>query len=227
MFHRAASILVVLCLAPALGGCFLIKNPDKANIALRKQSQEQQARIAELERQTAGDAAMIRSLQERTGTLPTLPHERLQRLFTTHDVTLGRLTGGADLDPAKPGHEGLKIYATPVDQTGDQLKAAGAFTVEAFDHARGEGMKIGTWTFDVAASRAAWSSVLNRYNYVLTCPWQTPPQGADLHVVITFVDELTQGRFKKTADVKVDVPPPSSSSSQPATSPAPAPAAGG
>ena len=166
---------------------------------------------------------MIRSLQERNGSLPTLPHERLQRLFTTHDVTLGRLTGGADLDPAKPGHEGLKIYATPVDQTGDQLKAAGTFTVEAFDLVRDEGAKIGTWTFDAAASRAAWSSVLNRYNYVLTCPWQTPPQGADLHVVVTFVDGLTQGQFKKTVDVKVDVP----QSSQPATSPAPAPAAGG
>ena len=39
MLHRAAFILVVVCLAPALGGCFLIKGPDKANIALRKQNQ--------------------------------------------------------------------------------------------------------------------------------------------------------------------------------------------
>src|SRR5687768_4745096 len=174
MIRPAPHILLVVCLAPALSGCFLIKGPDKANITLRKENQDRQARIAELERQTTADAAMIRSLQERTGTLPTLPLDRLQRLFTTHDVNLGRLTGGADLDPGKPGHEGLKIYATPVDQTGDQLKAAGAFTIEAFDHARGEGSKIGTWTFDAAASRGAWSSVLNRYNYVLTCPWQTP-----------------------------------------------------
>jgi hypothetical protein len=165
---------------------------------------------------------MIQSLQQRTGTLPTLPHERLRRLFTTHDLQLGRLTGGADLDPAKPGHEGLKIYPAPIDQTGDPIKAAGAFTIEAFDLARGENAKIGTWTFDLAQTSRTWTSVLNRYNYVLTCPWQTPPQGADLHVEVTFVDELTQGQFKKTADVKVEVPP-----SQPATSPAPPPTAGG
>jgi hypothetical protein len=222
MFRRLASIPVAICLTPALGGCFLIKNPDKANIALRKENQEQAARIAELERQAAGDAAMIRSLQDRAGTLPTLPYERLQRLFTTHDLQLGRLTGGADLDPGKPGHEGLKVYPAPLDQAGDPIKAAGAFTVEAFDLARGEGSKIGTWTFDLTQARDTWTSVLNRYNYVLTCPWQTPPQGADLHIVVTFVDELTQVTFKKTVDAKVDVPP-----SQPAPSTAPAANTGG
>jgi hypothetical protein len=225
MLRRTAPLLVVLCLAPALGGCSsLFKSPDKANIALRKENQDQAARIAELERQAAGDQAMIRSLQDRAGTLPTLPRERLQRLFTTHDLHLGRLTGGADLDPGKPGDEGLKVYPAPLDQTGDPIKAAGAFTVEAYDIARGDGdrAKIGTWTFDLAQTRDAWTSVLNRYNYVLTCPWQTPPTGADLHVVVTFVDELTQATFKETVDVKVDVPP-----SPPTTSTAPAADTGG
>ena len=208
----------IACLLPLLGGCFLIKNPDKANIALRKENQEQQARIQELERKAQGDDAMIRSLQEQKGTLPTLPRDRLQKLFTTHDIKLGRLTGGADLDPARPGHEGLKVYLTPLDETGDQLKAAGTITVEAFDLSRGEGAKIGTWMFDVPAARETWTSVLNRYNYVLTCPWQTPPSGADVHLAVTFADELTQGVFKKTADVKVDVPP-----AQPSPSTASAP----
>jgi hypothetical protein len=209
--------LLVVFASPLLGGCFLIKKPDKANIELRKQNQDQQGRITELERSAQGDAARIQALQDRVGTLPTLPQDRLKRLFTTHDIQLGRLTGGADLDPDKPGQEGLRVYLTPLDEMGDQLKAAGAIRVEAYEPSRDEGAKIGSWTFDAGATRGLWSSVLNRYNYVLSLPWQTPPTGPSLHLQVTFVDELTQGEFTKTVDVAVQPPPAA----------APVPASGG
>jgi hypothetical protein len=206
MIRPYVFIGVIAAILPFVGGCVLIKKPSKANIDLRKKNQELQSRVEELEHKSAGDAAMIRGLQEKSGVLPTLPHDRLAKLFTTHDLKLGKLTGGADLDPQKPGDEGLKVYATPVDETEDPLKAAGAFTVEAFDTSRGSGEKIGEWSFDVAASRKLWSSVLGRHNYVLTCPWQqNRPAGGNLHLKITFVDELTQAKFEKTIDVKVDV----------------------
>ena len=206
MTPRMLQFALLACCLPALGGCFLFKSPDKANIELRKKNQELETRVAELERKSAGDAAMIDSLQNRAGSLPTLPRERLAKLFTTHDITLGKLTGGADLDAAKPGQEGLKVYVTPLDETGDPIKAAGLFTVEAFDLSRDQKPKIGTWTFDAEATRQAWSSVLNRYNYVLTLPWQTPPTGDSLHLEVTFTDELTQARFKKAVDVPVERP---------------------
>ena len=66
--------------------------------------------------------------------------------------------------------------------------------------------KIGTWTFDLASAREHWTSVLNRYNYVLPLPWQTPPTGSQVHLDVTFQDELTQARFKKSADVTVEPP---------------------
>lgn len=222
MKRTAGFIVPLIALAPFLGGCFLIQKPDKANIELRKKIQEAEAQLAETRLKSEADAATIRSFEERIGTLPTLPQDRLDKLFTTHDLKLGRLTGGADLDPKTPGHEGLKIYATPIDQAGDALKAAGTFTVDAFDLSRETNPKIGHWTFDVAASRAGWTSVLNRYNYVLTLPWQTPPSGPKLHLDVTFVDELTQRRFVKSIDVTVDVPTP-----PPSTAPADAPDAGG
>lgn len=197
---------VLAALLPCVGGCFLFKKPSKANIDLRKKNQELQSRVEELEHKSAGDTAIIRGLQEKSGVLPTLPQERLAKLFTTHDLKLGKLTGGADLDPQTPGDEGLKVYATPVDETGDPLKAAGAFKVEVIDTSRGSGEKVGEWSFDVDASRKMWSSVLGRHNYVLTCPWQkTKPAGGNLHLTITFVDELTQAKFEKTIDVKVDL----------------------
>jgi hypothetical protein len=215
-------LLILGALLPAPGGCGLIGGPrNSANIELRKENQTLRDQVATLERQVQENAAVIRSREEASGTLQTLPRERLGRLFTTHDVKLGRLTGGADLDPRRPGHEGLKVYVTPTDGDGDPLKAAGAFTVEAFDVAAAGGpARVGAWAFDVEAARRQWSSVLNRYNYVLTCPWQSPPpRGGSLHVVVTFVDELTGGTFKKSVDVTVEAP----AGEAPATAPATAP----
>jgi hypothetical protein len=206
----AAKLLLIGCAVALLcggaGGCSLIKKPNKANIELRKQNQELQTRVKDLELQHEADGARIHGFEQKAGTLPTLPQDRLAKLFTTHDIKLGKLTGGSDLDPAKPGQEGLKVHATPIDQTGDQLKAAGSFTVEAVDVSGTQPALVGKWTFDAAASNQAWTSVLNRYEYVLTCPWQSPPAGSSLHLSVTFVDELTQGKFTKTIDVTVEPP---------------------
>ena len=203
--------LVVLSMTLASGGCGLIGGPrNSANIKLRKENQDLRDKVASLERQAQAAEAAIRSHEEKAGTLPTLPRERLANLFTTHDIKLGRLTGGADLDSKRPGQEGLKVYVTPIDGSGDPLKAAGAFTVEAFDLSREGRARIGTWTFDLAEARRHWTSVLNRYNYVLPCPWQDPPSGGSLHVEVKFLDELTQSAFTKAVDVTVE----------PATSPA-------
>ena len=219
MTRHPANLLLIGCAASLLGGCSLIKKPNKANIELRKQSQEQQTRINELERQHQADAARIQGFEQKAGTLPTLPQERLDKLFTTHDIKLGKLTGGADLDPAKPGQEGLKVHVTPVDQEGDQLKAAGSFTVEAFDVSGTQPAAVGKWTFDAGAAGQAWTSVLSRYEYVLTCPWQTPPAGTNLHLSVTLVDELTHGKFTKTMDVTIEPPTTAGATSKPSAAP--------
>src|SRR5258706_13668578 len=100
------------CILPALLLIFLsisCGSPNSANIILRKQNQDLQEQIATLTRAREADAATIRGLQERIGTVPTLSQERLEKLFTTHGIKLGRLTGGADLDLNKPGDEGIKV----------------------------------------------------------------------------------------------------------------------
>lgn len=220
--RTAATLLLVTCSVPTAGGCGLIGGPrNTANIELRKENATLREQVRKLELAAQADAAAIRSHEDKVGTLQTLPRDRLATLFTTHDLKLGRLTGGADLDPKRPGHEGLKIYATPLDGSGDPIKAAGAFTVEAFDLSRGDGAKVGTWAFDVHAAARQWTSVLNRYNYVLPCPWQTPPATGNLHVVVTFVDELTRGSFKKSVDVTVEPPPAASEPPPPGSTTAP------
>lgn len=203
--------LSVLALMP--GGC---ARPSKANIELRKQKQTLEEQIQKLKRDREADAATIRGLESRAGTLPLLPQDRLARLFTVYGLQFGRLTGGADLDPKQAGDEGLKVYVVPLDETGQPLKAAGSFTVEAFDLADPRAPLIGKWIFPVEQARQNWYGLASLYTYVLTCPWQQKiPTHVELTVKVRFVDELTGRVFEAERVAKIT----------PSTVPATAPAA--
>jgi hypothetical protein len=183
--------LPLLLLLPALGGCnLLFKSPSKANIELRKQNQQLEGQIAQLKLQHDADAATITGLTQRTGTVPAL-------------------------DPGKPGHEGLKVYVGLLDQYGDEIKSAGSFVVEAFDLGAPQATRVARCEFPVEQAQQNWHSFLTRYEYVLTCPWETPPRHPDVTVRVQFTDELTGRQFTAQSVVKVEVPP-----TQPATRPA-------
>jgi hypothetical protein len=187
--------------------CTSCSSPSSANIELRKEKQNLEDKIAELNRVHAADQATIQSLQNKIGTLPTLPQNRLDQLFTVHGLELGRLTGGVDLDPAKPGDEGIRVYATPTDDDSEPLKAAGTFIIEAFD-LTAKTPEIGKWTFDLATTRKTWIGNLLAHNFVLNCPWQQIPQHQELTIKVTFLDQLTQREFHAQTVVKVKLPSP-------------------
>lgn len=138
--------------------------------------------------------------------LPTLPATRLAELFTTHGIQFGRLTGGAHLDPDKAGDQGIAVYVVPIDESGEKLKAAGTFDVQAFDLADTQHPLVGQWHFDLQQSRVAWNGWLLDYTYILTCRWQTPPTHPDLTLKVTFFDELTQTPFTAQRVVHVKLP---------------------
>lgn len=206
---------------PSLGGCFLFGNPSKANIELRKQVQKLDGEVAQLKQQHETDEATIKGLTQRTGTVPTLEPARLEKLFTASSIGLGKMTGGVDLDPSKPGDEGFKVYVKPYDQYSDHLKAAGSFVVEAFDLADQKNPSLGRWEFPVEKAQDNWHSFLTRYEYVLTCPWQNGrvPHHGDVTVKVTFTDELTGRVFTRQTVAKVNPPPagPSTQSADEAT----------
>jgi hypothetical protein len=202
-FPRLALWAVFCCpLGTSLTGC---GGPNTASIEVRKQNQSLLDEIASLKRAREADAATIRGLQQRIGTLPTLPQERLEKLFTVHSLQLGRLTGGADLDRSKAGDEGIKVYATPTDDDGEPLKAAGTFVVEAFDLAA-KTAELGKWTFDLDATRKSWNGAVLSHQYVLSCPWQKPPRHDEVTIKVTFRDELTGREFHQQKVVKVRLP---------------------
>src|SRR5579863_8530833 len=197
---RTTLLLAVVLLAI---GC---STPSKVNIELRKQIQKQDDELREARKQVEADKRVIAGLRDRMGVLPTLPSSRLDQLFTTHGLEFTRLTGGADLDPNKPGDEGLAIYVVPTDQTGQPLKAAGAFDVEAFDLANPSDPLVGHWHFNLQQSKETWNGMSLIYCYALICPWQKVPKHEDLTVKVTFFDELTQTPFSAQKLVHVMLP---------------------
>jgi len=213
---RILHLLVPVAVLALLVGC---GSPSAANIQLRKTNQELRDSITQLQRQHQADAASIRAYEHSRPTVPALPQDRLEGLFTTHGLAFGRLTGGDDWDSAKPGDDGLKIAVVPIDEAGDPIKMAGAFKVEAFDLDEPDKPLIGTWTFDANQTRSMFYNHLSLYTYVLQCPWQTVPRHGNLTVKVTFDDELTGRQFDAQRQVKANVGPPVSASiaNQPST----------
>ncbi len=193
--------LALLCQLAA-AGC---SSPSAANIALRKQLQDQQARVDNLQRQHESDAATIRSLQSHGTTVPSLPEDQLDQLYTTSGLQFGRLTGGYHPDANAEGDTMLKVYVVPIDQQGDAIKAAGAFHVELFDLALKSDNHIGQWDFDLQSTKAEWRGQGLLYSYVLDCPWQTVPTHSDLLARVTFSDALTHRDFTADRPVKVQL----------------------
>ena len=214
MFTLSNSILRTVLLGGALLSLSGCGSPSAANIELRKQNQSLSEQVKRLKTEQAGSQQVIQGLRDTKGTLPTLPTTRLARLFTTQAIQFGRLTGGADIDPAKPGDEGLSVYVFPVDQMGQKLKAAGTFDIEAFDLADSAQPLIGKWHLNLDQAKAGWYSTLIEYTYGFTLPWQTIPKHRDITVNVMFFDELTQTTFTAQKVVQITLP-----TSQPATKP--------
>ena len=183
-----------------LPGC---GSPSGANIYLRKQNQQLQSSVDDLTAQHKRDVSALAAAEAGRPTVPTLPPDRLDRLFTTHALEFGRLTGGDNPDTVIGPDTMLKVYVAPIDGQGMAIKAAGAFTVEAFDLGSPDHPLIGTWRFPVAQSRDLFYDRFSLYTYVLPCPWQTVPPHPDLTVRVTFDDELTGRRFVNQTQVKV------------------------
>ena len=200
----ASAVAVVIAVAAALGGC---GKPNVASIKVRRENQDLRNKVAELESREQAHLAQIRALESNATTVPSLPTERLNTLFTTHGLKFGRLTGGADLDKNAPGHDGLKIYVVPTDGHGEPIKAAGSFVVECFDLAKGEGHRVGRWEYPLDQAEKNWFGQAMLYTYVLTAPWPDGqrPEHEDLTVRVTFTDALTGRTFNDQKLVKANL----------------------
>ena len=172
----------------ALVGC---GRPNAANIQLRKEIQALNARIDHFERRHQSDRATIEALQREGRTVERLSVERIDRLFTTAGINMLRLTRRVDLERTRPGSEAWAVSFTPVDQSGDDLKASGNMLIELLDGST----LVESHSIDAAESRRYWYSSLVFDGYVIERPWSTIEPVNPLTARVTFTDELTGRRF--------------------------------
>src|SRR5438552_11507969 len=114
--------LGIITLTALLAGCFA---PQTANIQLRKEKQALEDHVEMLKKERLADRATISALEKRSTTVPTLAQARIDLLFTTHSIKIGRLTGGAATAPDAAFDDAIKVYLTPLDETGSAIKATG------------------------------------------------------------------------------------------------------
>ena len=184
--------ILSLCL---LAGCS--SRPNQANIELRKERQQMRGRIAELERGNQQLRSQIRAIEADRPTTRNVTQDVLEQLYTAGGVRLGRLTGSNDAG------DGLRVFVIPQDGTGDDMKAVGTVTVEAYDLAASE-VRLARWNFEPAAVRSSWLSGFITSGFALNCPWpegSKPADGADLMIRVTFTDLLTGREFKATKEL--------------------------
>lgn len=196
-FRKCAANSIALVVLTIVG----CTSPSAANIKLRKQIQSMESEIAQLKRVHEADRATIEGL--RAGSNASAIPGQLDKLFTVHGLQIGRLTGVADLDRSKAGNEGFKVYVVPTDDSGQPIKAAGAFEVDAFDLSRAADNRLGHWEFSVEQARQLWYGDAFLYTYVLPCPWDALPVSDTVTLKIVFTDSLTGRRFPTQHVIKV------------------------
>jgi hypothetical protein len=128
-----------------------------------------------------------------------LPQVQLDKLFTVHGLKFGRLTAADD--------KGVEVYVVPTDGTGQQIKAAGSFVLDAFDLAAGDNVRVAHCEHPLDQAEKNWYGEAMLYTYVLKCPWQTRPKHGEVTVRVEFRDALTGRVLTGQKIVKVAVAP--------------------
>jgi hypothetical protein len=151
------------------------------------------------------------------------PPESAAQAFELRRITLGRGTGGYDVDH-RLGDDALQVVLEPRDGEDHVVKAPGTLTVTALDISP-EGVKtpFSSWTVGPEQLRKNWRNGIFSTGYVLVLPWQAPPHGERIRVVARL--QTVDGRlFETDRDVRIVLPPePWHPKGPPAPGPAPKP----
>ncbi|MDY6913398.1 MAG: hypothetical protein SVT52_02930 [Planctomycetota bacterium] len=208
--NRSASVFaaVVLGLLLTAGGCVAVV-PRAKYKALRRELDDARQRNRTLTETNEALQTDIVAKRKQIDSLAALGGKRLEKMFHTARIELGRHTGGVDTD-GRAGHDGIKVYLRPIDQHGSTVKAAGDVTVRLFDLAADpKDNLIGRYEWSVDDIAKQWSSGFLTYHYSFVCPWQPgPPKNDEITIRVEFTDYLTGRQFTAQKVCKVNLPVP-------------------
>lgn len=187
--------------------------PDLNPVAnrLREQTLRQDREIADLKDKLAlRETALKQSQEELDRRLPrveTLPETRLADLFTAAKIEIRPQTDSWDMGTGK-GLTGFRVFFRTLTEDGSNIPLTGRVTIEAFELAAApaDPRRLGTWTFSPAEMKKNWYGGLGLNQFACNCPWEKPPNGADVAFRLSFRDALTGRVIEAHLDKKVTLP---------------------
>lgn len=201
---RAAVLACLLLWAGACGG------PNYNRIAndLRAKNREQARQIATLKDELKNRDATIATLRSKEGpSIPTLPQDRLEQLFTATRLEI-RSTSDTWDDGDGKGTSAFRVFVRMYSKDGQLLPSSGTMTVEAFElpPAPAQPRRIGMWVFGPEHMKKNWYSGLGLNHFAFTCPWESPPTQPTVTFKVTFQDLLTGNSLTAQLDKKITPP---------------------
>jgi len=215
--HRRSFLLVslVACHLSLLPGCDA-GGPAYRQLAAENVELKNQLADARAENQRLGGD--VQDLRAQRDTLMTIQGMRLEAIPRVASVELGKWTGGYSLRRRDGGgdgqtgmgwgHDAVKVYVIPRDGVGSVIKAAGSVTVRLFDLAAVDGAnRLGQCEVSPEALASLWfTGLFMPDHYSIVCPFETPPQRADVTVHVEFTDYVTGKTFTQVTNVRVELP---------------------
>lgn len=122
-------------------------------------------------------------------------------------ITLGRLTGGLDDDPACPGDDALVVIVEPRDLDDQVVKVPGHVRVEVLEiHPQGLKLPLSTWDIPARELRGKWEApLIGSPGYRLVLRWKVLPHYERLRIVVRFTT-LDGQVFETDRDVTIRPP---------------------
>ncbi len=212
-----------LALATFGSGC---RSCERVESELRARENDVRELRDELGRNESYYQALQHELRMMRGETCPQPGEQPIVGWPVRSLTLGRQTGGRDIDGGA-ADDSLQVVLEPRDPENQPIKAPGTALIQVME-VTPEGLKrpLTTWEIPADQLRQSWRSGLLTTGYILNLRWKIHPTMEKLRVVAQF--RLTDGRvFEADKDFTVRLPPGQQKSiitpMPPADSPTPSP----
>jgi hypothetical protein len=167
----------------------------------------EQEKTRRLERENDQLRQQLARHDKQVETLQELGDKRMEHLFYVDHISLGRYTGGWDLD-GDGDQDGVKVFLIPYDQYGSVIKAAGDVTVQLYDlGAEAEDNLIGEYNWPVEKMAETWASGFMSSHFTLDCPWPDAdtPENNVITVRLVFLEYLTGKTFNAQKTCEIDL----------------------
>jgi hypothetical protein len=198
------AMLAAAGLCAAATGCR--SNSHQVEAELRKRETDVRELREELDSCGAHNRALQMELRAVHGEPVLDPSRNFELSFPVRSLTLGRQTGGRELEGA-PGDGALQVVLEPRDAEGHAIKIPNAAAVIQVTEIGPDGLKhaLSMWEIPPEQLRVHWRSGLLTTGYVLVLPWKIPPTTEKLRVVALL--RLADGRaFEADKDVTIRLP---------------------